>query len=1266
MQPARSRPGRTWLAPGALLTVLVSVVASVGAGWAQETRPGRLLPSSDHAASLVREDGVRVIELTDNVRLVSEELYLEGDIGRLFQDINEVEVVGNVHLRTDSLRLWCDSLYVWQARNEGRAFGSVRIETEDGALGFGHWAIYLRDSNWLALIGNARVLDGQQMVAGDSIVIDRSAGIMESFGDVVVVDDENNATVRGRHAIFDQETGLGIVDSLPVLRMRQGDGPMMIVEADSMAFDQKGGSNTAIGNVDFRQGATRAHADTARIIEQDLLVLTGSPTVEQEGRVMSGREIRIWSEDGKVNHIEVYDAALLSDSTPDTLSLEFSDIPLANTLSGDTLEIDFDDGEIARTAVRGNAHSVYLPEDQASVVSVNDVRGESIEIHFSEGVVDVVYVQGGVQGVYRFFERRALVLPDSVTQDSLRAVAADTFDPGIATGDSLSATVDSLDTGSRVDFATSAEMVQYTGESTRFDVPDRRIDISGDSQVQHGTLRLLADEILFDTESRELLAEDENSVRLIDTDTELIGAKMGYLFEPKTGAVRDGATRFADGFYEGKNIRRVDKKTMLIERGTFTSCDLAEPHYHFKARKMKLKVGENVVARQVSMHISDIPIIVLPFYYKDLKSGRRSGILFPNVNIGVSSRDGRYIRDLGYYWATNEYTDFKFEMDYNERREATFKVENIYVKRYSFDGRFSFQYLRAFSADTTGDEWKFTSEHRQPELWDVWRASAKIDVSSKNVTRTNLSSNHNRDLIDSRLYSTAALSRSFSNGSALNFSFARTQFPNADDGDPIDNAQISEFNIPLGLTFKSGPIMRGVKRPGRNPAANFLRDFTFSHRYSGRYDQKRREAFESDGVSAQASLGMNWAPDKVGPIRISSSASFNDSWTYTQSELRGYEQVLDPDSNLVTVPDPGGDVFVDGSENTIRLNISNSASTDVYGSFAPRIGALRGIRHKMTAGTSWNLTPGIAGHQPRGQSFGFSLINELSLKILDQQRETAPGRREGDRAPGTAATAGTDAGRTDEPPEESVRKLDQFIVWNLRTSLNPEAESGEQWSNITSDVYLRPGITQAVSFSMAQEFDPYNFEVISTRFSSDLRLRGGLDLGGGVKVREEPLNPLLDQLEKPPVDSTAVGDLDPDDPRYDQEQQLKELEQWLEGGDRNVIPWEMYLRGSLTRRRDFDGETTVQTNMSTRASLSLPGQWKFSYSANFDVVTGEFTNQFWRLSRPLHCWKLEFNRGLADGDDFGISLYLNDIPDLRLDRGDRARQASFGSGLPAF
>ena len=359
MRSARPRLGRTWLAPGALLLVLASVVVSVTSGWAQT---GRLQPRSDGGLRMYnRADGAQVVELTDNVTLTGDDIYLEGQLARLYPDLDEFEVIDEVYLRTDSLSLWADSLYVWQVRSEGRAFGQVRIETEDGARGFGRRAYYLRDRNWLGLAGNARVLDDDQMVAGDSISIDRPAGTLESFGDVIIVDPENDATVRGRHAIFDQNTGIGVVDSLPVLRMKQGDGPLTFVDSDSMAFDRKAGSSTAVGNVNFRQGLTRAHADTARIFDDGTLILSGAPSVEQEGRVMSGREIRIWSEDGKVEHIEVYDGAVLSDSTPDTLAMEFSGIPLANTLEGDTLEIDFDEGEISRTWVRGNAHSICLP-----------------------------------------------------------------------------------------------------------------------------------------------------------------------------------------------------------------------------------------------------------------------------------------------------------------------------------------------------------------------------------------------------------------------------------------------------------------------------------------------------------------------------------------------------------------------------------------------------------------------------------------------------------------------------------------------------------------------------------------------------------------------------------------------------------------------------------------------------------------------------------------------------------------------------------------
>ena len=101
MRSARPRPGRTWLAPGALLLVFASVVSSVTAGWAQS---GRLQPKSDGGLRIfTRPDGLQVVELTDNVSLTGDDIYLEGELARLFPDVDEFEVVegdavdGNAH-----------------------------------------------------------------------------------------------------------------------------------------------------------------------------------------------------------------------------------------------------------------------------------------------------------------------------------------------------------------------------------------------------------------------------------------------------------------------------------------------------------------------------------------------------------------------------------------------------------------------------------------------------------------------------------------------------------------------------------------------------------------------------------------------------------------------------------------------------------------------------------------------------------------------------------------------------------------------------------------------------------------------------------------------------------------------------------------------------------------------------------------------------------------------------------------------------------------
>ena len=1240
-------------------------------------RAGRYRVKGEHLQSRLLADGDRLWILTGRAHFFGEDLDLTGELGRYYQQRAELEVVGSVLALSDSLTLRCDSLHVFEATEIGHAFGHVEIETADGVLGRGERGIYRKQDDFLALVGKARVIDRTTVVEGDSIAYQRNRGWMEAFGHVKVVDEANRSVVTGEHGTYDRRLGIAIVDSLPELRSRRGSGPATVVGSRLMVFDRTRETSTAIGDVDFRQGPTRAHADTARFHGQNLLELSGNPSVEREGRVMTGRFIRIRYVEGRLRHIDVLGSATLVDSTPDTLGRDFQGIPLANTLSGDSLSIDVVDGEIVRTFVAGSAESVYLPEDQVSVISVNEVQGDSIDIRFDDGLVDVVTVQGRVSGTYRFLERdriRALSDSAAVELDSLYAVQStpppQRVKPGgiedrppVPAGDDSSTRVgseppvtdrfDSTATGTkapagsdaRIDFSTQSESVRYEGKETVFAVPRGRIHIRGDAMVQHGTLELHARDIRFDTVERELLAEGEP--RLVDKESELVGERMGYLFDVRTGAVADGATRFDDGFYYGKHIRRIDKETLLVDGGTYTTCDLADPHFHFYAKRMKLKVGQSVVARQVTFYLSDIPLVTLPFYYKKIDSGRHSGILFPNINLGVSSREGRYVRDLGYYWAVNDYTDLRFEMDYNERREATFQIENNYNVRYGFNGKARFEYLQRFSETEKGDEWKLTAQHSQPELWDVWRANARVELSSKNVTRSNLSGNSNNDLIDSRLYSTASLSRAFDNGASLNLSLARTQFPNAEDDDKIGtNNRLSEMSLPLRLSFKTRPLVSGRPRSTDGLFTRVLRDVNFSQSYSSRYDRRRNEESAEDILAATGNFSLNYAPSqRVGPFRLTSSAAFGESWQQRKFELTAYreEEVAIDDSTTTTVVviDDASSQDLDESDSTPSLSFSNRLSTDLYGVFDTSLGPVRGFKHKISFSATHTYRPELGDKQAKSQSVGLSMGNEFSLKV-----------RDGDAL--------------DDDGKPRTRKLDQLLTWNLATSVNPEADPGRRWSDIRSDVRVRPGITNAISFSMSQTIDPYSFEIKSTRFNSDLRLRGGFDLGGVLLERPQRKNAVIERLPAAVPDTSEaerrrLQELEDDPYAWDATDEKR-----LETGDRNRIPWDVYLRGSLTETRASDGSSITRSNLSARANVSLPGKWRFSWSADFDTETGEFTNQYWRLSRPLHLWRLEFSRGLADGQDFGFSLYLDTIPDLRIDRGDRARSGDLGRRLSTF
>lgn len=1167
-----------------------------------------------------------VTTLVDSVWVRGNGLAVDADTARIYEAVDQILLIGNVEVDTDSLRIWSRRMRLYERQERAFATGNVRVRTLDGTLGTGRRGYYSQASGVLALAGQARLIDGPVMVEGDSLHFARRANLLRAYGNVVVVDERSRTVVEGERGIFDRAAGEALVDSVPHLRSRRDGQPEIDVVGRRMGFAMDGSSNWAQGDVVFRQGPTTATADSAYFAGRDRLLLVGAPRVVQEGRVMSGERIEFQYEDGELRLIEVWGDASLVDAGPDTLSRDFDNIPLANELAGDSLRIWVEDDEIRRTLVWGGARSQYLPEDQSSTVSVNTVSGDRIDIAFGDQGVETVSVRGSVDGDYRFVERATVLRARASAADSAGAVAD-------------SATADPDSSRAPVDFETSAQVVGYQGDETRFEVQRGRIRVSADegserpAQVTQGTLELSALDIWFDTTERELRAEGDPV--LVDRESRLVGERMGYLFDPQTGAVGEGATRFDDGFYYGEHIRRIDGETLMVSGGRYTTCDLAAPHYHFHARRMKLRLGESVAARQVTFLVSDLPIAMLPFYYKSLKEGRRSGILFPRVNIGVSSREGRYVRDVGYYWATNEYTDFRFELDYNERREATFTLANRYNVRYRMGGEVRLDYRRRFDQSTTGDEWRLKASHRQPRLWDLWSANASIDLSGGKLTSNNLSGDVRQDLLDSQLRSNAALSRSFENGAQLSLAATSVQRVNAEDEDVGTDNELYRLTLPSArLSFSSRPLLSPLPagRDG-NFFGDLLRDTQFSQNYSGNWDRTVREESREDVVTASGNFGLTFAPSqRVGPFRFTSSARFSERYRLrdSQATILADSTFTDPVDSTTTQVVYVVDEVDEREESLVEsLDISNSLGTDLYGIFDTRLGPLRGIKHKASWSMSHNWRPKLGEDQPADQNFSFSLRNEFSAKVVD-----------GSAPPDT--TTG----------EEATRKLNQLISWSLNSSYDPDGEVGARWSDIRSSVGIRPGVTQAISLDLQQVFDPYARELRSTTVSSQLRLNGEWTLGGPLEVPVRPRNELLERLpDEPDSNATSeegwVGGFG-DDGGWDRGPALPREET-----GRNAIGWDFSSRLSYTRTTPELGTGSQRATASVTAGMQLPGSWRFDFNGGLDLQTGEFTNQYWRASRDLHCWRLEFYRGVASGSDFGFSLYLLQIPDIRVDRGQR-------------
>ena len=106
----------------------------------------------------------------------------------------------------------------------------------------------------------------------------------------------------------------------------------------------------------------------------------------------------------------------------------------------------------------------------------------------------------------------------------------------------------------------------------------------------------------------------------------------------------------------GDLVKKIDDKVTFVKRGFFTTCNLDEPHFGFRANKLKVINKKVAVSGPAHPEFEGVPVpVYLPFGFYPLSQGRKSGLLPPQF--ATNEQFGLGLEGLGYYQVFNQYWD---------------------------------------------------------------------------------------------------------------------------------------------------------------------------------------------------------------------------------------------------------------------------------------------------------------------------------------------------------------------------------------------------------------------------------------------------------------------------------------------------------------------------------------------------------------------------------------------------------------------------------
>ena len=842
------------------------------------------------------------------------------------------------------------------------------------------------------------------------------------------------------------------------------------------------------------------------------------------------------------------------------------------------------------------------------------------------------------------------------------------------TSQTISKQLDSLKSDSEIETT-----INYNAkDSIYYDLKTQIIKLYGNSSIDYGNINLKAHEIMVDWNKQTLDANfmrDSTGLKIgkpifTENNQSYETDKITYNFNSKKAIISGIVTQLDDAYMQGEKVKKNELDELYIHDAKYTTCNLADPHFHIATKKLKVIPGKKVISGPFHLKFGNVPT-PLGFIFGMFPQPKEtvSGIIMPSY--GEEKRRGFYLREGGYYFAVSDYFDLRLTGDIYSKGSYGATIATNYKKRYAYNGSLKFNYNKSKTGEIESpfesNDFSFSWTHTPNSKGRSSRFSSSVNfqTNSYNQNKNLVQSNFNQS-INAQFNSNISYSKTFK-GSPFNIS---TNLRHS------QNVQNKKVNLTLpDLSYNMSRIypFKNMGKLGKTA----LGKISISHRFTGKIELTNGSSSSSlnsinvinssDSFNKQVDFNMgniNTIVDRSkigGKHTIPISTSFNILKFFTVSPSINYNEIWYLKKLNYTYNEVENGVEIDTTNGFSRAwsyNTALSLSTRIYGTVFFKKGKIKAIRHVITPEISLTYSPDFT-QKKYGYYENIQINNEGETRLLSKYENFLYG------SPriGSSASINFYIGNN---LEMKVIDENDTISGTKKIKIFENLSFSGNYNFLADSFQLSPirfntrtsFFKRLINVSLSGTIDPYAYKLdsisetnqIYQRRINELAIKNNQGLGSLAFIN------MALGMRFSAKDFQSPEEEDEKESRFGTRREIDYINSNIaEYVDFNV-PWSINASYNLNRRKIGYNDPTITQTITMSGDISISEKTKISMRSGYDFKNKMLTQTSINATRDLHCWRIRFNWvpfGRFQSYNLSISAVSALLQDLKLEKRSR-------------